>query len=175
MSHVTMPDLLVIEFSTERKAVAVRRTLLDMRQEYLIEPGDMVIATKCAAGQIRLNRLFRPLAADAASGLFWSCLIGLLFIVPLAGTGWSAPGGMLTDLGIDDDFLAEAGKALQSGNAALFLLIRRLTTDKVLAALRGSGARILRTSFDESKQAALQEALAGLRSVIAASGQPGKS
>jgi uncharacterized membrane protein len=170
-----MSDLLAIEYSTERKAAAVRRTLLDMQQEYLIEPGDAVIATKCALGEIRLNRLFHPMAAGAASGMFWSCLIGLLFMVPLAGAGWSAPDGRLTDLGIDDNFLTEAGKALQSGNAALFLLIRKLTTGKVLAALRVSGARVLRTSFDESKQAALQEALAGLRSVVAASGPPRKS
>ncbi|HEY2619684.1 MAG TPA: DUF1269 domain-containing protein [Acetobacteraceae bacterium] len=170
-----MPDLLVIVYSTERKAVAVRRTLLDMRQEYLVEPDDAVIATKCAPGQVRLNRLFHPLATGAASGLFWSCLIGMLFLVPLADTGWGAPGGRLKHLGIDGGFLTEAGKALQSGNAVLFLLIRMLTTGKVLAALRGSGARILRTSLEESKQAALQEALAGLRSVIAASGQPRQS
>jgi uncharacterized membrane protein len=34
-----------------------------------------------------------------------------------------------------------------------------MTTDKVLAALQGEGATVLRSSFDHSKEAALQEAL----------------
>ena len=53
--------------------------------------------------------------------------------------------------------------SLQSGNAALFLLIRKMTTDKVLAALRGAGGTVLPSSFDETKEEALQAALAGAR------------
>jgi uncharacterized membrane protein len=59
---------------------------------------------------------------------------------------------------------------LQSGNAALFLLIRKMTTDKVMAALHGVRGRVLRSSFDETKEEALQEALAGMRKVQAAAG-----
>jgi hypothetical protein len=39
-----MSDLLVIAFPTEAKAEEVRKKLLDMRQEYLIELGDAVVA-----------------------------------------------------------------------------------------------------------------------------------
>jgi uncharacterized membrane protein len=35
-----------------------------------------------------------------------------------------------------------------------------MTTDKVLADLRGVGGTVMRTSFDETKEAALREALA---------------
>ena len=49
---------------------------------------------------------------------------------------------------------------MQSGNATLFLLIRKMTTDKVLAALEGEGGTVIRTSFDESKEEALRAALA---------------
>jgi uncharacterized membrane protein len=41
------------------------------------------------------------------------------------------------------------------------LLIRKMTTDKVLAALQGEGGTVIRTSFDESKEAQLRAALAG--------------
>ena len=44
--------------------------------------------------------------------------------------------------------------------AALFLLIREMTTDKVLAALHGAGGTVMRSSFDETKEEALQAALA---------------
>jgi len=59
--------------------------------------------------------------------------------------------------------MKQAARTLQSGNAALFLLIRKMTTDKVLAALRGAGGTVLRSSFDETKDEALQAALAGAR------------
>ncbi len=56
---------------------------------------------------------------------------------------------------------------MQSGNAALFLLIRKMTTDKVLAALRGVGGTVMRSSFDETKEEALQAALAFARAASA--------
>ena len=56
--------------------------------------------------------------------------------------------------------MKDAAENLQAGNAALFLLIRKMTTDKVLAALQGEGGTVTRTSFDESKEAALRQALA---------------
>jgi uncharacterized membrane protein len=59
--------------------------------------------------------------------------------------------------------MRQAARTLQSGNAALFLLIRKMRTDKVLAALRGAGGTVLRSSFDETKEEALQAALAGAR------------
>jgi uncharacterized membrane protein len=37
--------------------------------------------------------------------------------------------------------MKDVAQTLQSDNAALFLLIRKMTTDKVLADLRGSTAR----------------------------------
>jgi uncharacterized membrane protein len=87
--------------------------------------------------------------------------------MPLAGAAVGAAsgalGGRLADLGIDDEFMKQAARTLQSGNAALFLLIRRMTTDKVLAALLGAGGTVLRSSFDETKEEALQAALAGVR------------
>ena len=69
----------------------------------------------------------------------------MLFLMPLAGTALGAAAGALSgalaDVGINDTFMKEAAQTLQSGDAALFLLIRKVTADKVLAACRGSAAR----------------------------------
>jgi uncharacterized membrane protein len=46
---------------------------------------------------------------------------------------------------------------------ALFLLIREMTTTKVLAGLRGAGGMATRSSFDETKTEALREVLAAAR------------
>ena len=166
-----MSDLLVIEFPSEEKAEGVREMLLAMQQEYLVELGDAVVAVKEANGRIKLNQLFQPVAQGALSGALWGSLIGLLFMMPLAGAALGAAsgalGGKLADLGINDEFMRQAARTLQSGNAALFLLIRKMTTDKVLAALRGTGGTVMRSSFDETKEGALQAALADLRAAAA--------
>jgi len=160
-----MADLLVIEYPTEAQAEEVRRKLLAMQKEYLIELGDAVVAVKQPDGNVKLNQLFQPVSSGAASGALWGALIGMLFLMPLAGAAVGAAsgalGGKLTDLGINDAFMRDAAKTLQSGNAALFLLIRKMTTDKVVAELRGSGGTVLRSSFDETKEATLQAGLAG--------------
>jgi uncharacterized membrane protein len=159
-----MADLVEIEFPSEEKAEEVRQKLLDMQKEYLIELVDAVIAVKQPNGHVKLNQLFNPTASGAVSGTFWGALIGLIFLMPLAGAAIGAAsgalGGALADVGIDDKFMKDAAQSLQSGNAALFLLIRKMTTDKVLAALHGEGGTVIRTSFDESREEALRAALA---------------
>ncbi len=159
-----MADLLVIEYPTEAQAEEVRRMLLGMQKEYLIELGDAVVAVTQPDGTVKLNQIMQPVKTGALSGALWGSLIGLIFLMPLAGAAVGAAsgalGGKLTDLGINDAFMRDAAKTLQSGNAALFLLIRKMTTDKVLAALKGSGGTVLRSSFDETKEEKLREALA---------------
>lgn len=166
-----MSDLLVIEFSSEEKAEGVREILFAMQKEYLIELGDAVVAVKDANGRIKLNQLFQPIAQGTVSGMFWSSLIGLLFMTPVAGAAIGAAsgalGGQLADLGINDEFVRRAARTLQSGNAALFLLIRKMTTDKVLAALRRADRTVIRSSFDETNEEVLQAALAGARAASA--------
>jgi uncharacterized membrane protein len=166
-----LSDLLVIEFPSEAKAEGVREMLLAMQREYLIELGDAVVAVKDDRGRVKLNQLFQPVAHGAVSGMLWGSLIGLIFMMPLAGAAIGAASGAfsgrLADLGITDEFMRQAARTLQSGNAALFLLIRKMTTDKVLAALRGAGGTVLRSSFDETKEEALRGALADVRAATA--------
>jgi uncharacterized membrane protein len=161
---MTMSDLVFIAFPSEEKAEEVRRRLLAMQREYLIELGDAVVAVKTADGNIKLNQLMNTTATGALSGAFWGTLIGLIFLAPLVGAAVGAAsgaiGGKLTDVGINDRFMKDAAGALQPGTAGLFLLIRKMTTDKVLADLRGTGGTVMRTSFDETKEAALRDALA---------------
>jgi uncharacterized membrane protein len=159
-----MSDLVFIAFPSEEKAEEVRKKVLALQKEYLIELGAAVVAVKNADGQIKLNQLVNLTAAGAASGALWGTIVGLLFLMPLVGTAIGAAsgalGGSLSDSGINDQFMKDAAGALQPGTAGLFLLIRKMTTDKVLADLRGVGGTVMRTSFDESKEAALREALA---------------
>jgi uncharacterized membrane protein len=151
-----MSDLVVIAFPTEAKAEEVQQKLLAMQKDYLIEMGDAVIAVKDANGHIKLNQLINTTAAGAVSGTFWGALIGLIFLMPLAGAAIGAAsgaiGGALTDIGLDDKWMKETAAAIQPGTAPLFVLVRKVTADKVLEALKGEGGTVLKTSFDHTKE-----------------------
>ena len=166
-----MAELVVIAFPNETQAEAVRQKLLAMQKEYLIELGDAVIAVKDDQGRIKLNQLLNTTTVGAVSGAFWGSLIGLIFLMPLTGAAIGAAsgaiGGKLTDVGINDKWMKDVAAAIQPGTAALFLLIRKVTADKVLEGLRGEGGTVLRTSLDHTKEAALQEALVGIQATTA--------
>ena len=141
------------------KAEQVRQKLLAMQKDYLIEMGDAVIAVKDAQGRIKLNQLINTTATGAISGAFWGTLIGLIFLMPLAGAAVGAAsgalGGALNDVGINDKWMKETAAAIEPGTAALFVLVRKATGDKVLEGLKGES--IIRTNLDDWRQKLLHE------------------
>jgi uncharacterized membrane protein len=102
-------------------------------------------------------------AADAISGALWGTLIGLIFLTRCSGWELAQPlaRSAANYVGINDEFMKSTASALKPGTAGLFLLIRKMTTDRVLADLKGAGGTVIKTSFDETKEALLREALAG--------------
>ena len=166
-----MSDLIVIVYPHEAKAEEMRQKLLKLQKEYLIELDDAVIAVKSPDGYVKLNQLISPTKIGAVQGSLWGLLIGAIFLLPVMGpavgalsgaalgAASGAIGGALTDLGIDDNFIKELASSIEPGNAALFLLVRKMTADKVLDAIQGTGGKILRTSLDHSKEQALRETL----------------
>ena len=158
-----MSDLIVIVYPTEDKAEAIRQKLLNLQKEYLIELSDAVIAVKQENGRVKLVQLIHPTAVGAISGGFWGLLLGSIFLMPLLGASIGAAsgalGGALSDFGINDGFMRELAINLKPENAALFLLIRSMTADKILDELRGTGGTVLRTSLDHAKEQALRDAL----------------
>jgi uncharacterized membrane protein len=72
-------------------------------------------------------------------------------------------------VGINDKWMKETAAAVQPGTAALFVLVRKVTADKVLERLKGEGGTVLKTSLDHTKEAALQAALAEVKATVPAS------
>ena len=109
-----MSDLVVIAFPSEAKAEEVRQKVLELQKDYLIELGDAAIAVKQPDGSVKLNQLVNTTAMGAVSGTFWGTLIGLIFLMPLAGAAIGAAsgafGGALTDVGVNDAFMKEVGR-----------------------------------------------------------------
>ena len=159
-----MSDLVAIVYPTEAKAEEVRQRLLKLQKEYLITISDAVIAVKTETGGIKLNQLVNTTAAGAISGSFWGLLVGVLFLNPIIGVAVGAAsgaiGGALSDFGINDAFIKELSSSLHTDNAALFVLIKNMTADKVLKEIKDAGGVVLKTSLDESKEQILRDALA---------------
>jgi uncharacterized membrane protein len=159
-----MSDLVAIVYPSEAKAEEVRQRLLKLQKEYLITISDAVIAVKTESGGIKLNQLVNTTAMGAMTGSFWGLLIGVLFLNPIIGVAFGAAsgaiGGALSDFGIDDAFMKQLSANLQTGNAALFVLIKHMTADKVLKEIKDAGGVVLTTSLDETKEKALRDALA---------------
>ena len=158
-----MPDLVIITYNSAETAEAARRKLFELQKEYLIELGDAVVAVREADGNVRLNQLINMTSVGAASGGMWGALIGLLFLNPLLGAALGAGAGALrgrfTDIGINDQFMKDAAAALTPGHAALCVLVRKVTADKVLPAMAAFGGKLLHTSFSAEQEAKLQDAL----------------
>jgi uncharacterized membrane protein len=158
-----MSNLVGIAYPDEAAAQEVARTLAELQSEHVIELDDMVVAVHEENGRIKLRQTFHPVAAGAAGGALWGGLIGLVFLAPLLGMAVGAAaggaGGAVADVGVDDAFMKELGAKLQPGAAAVFVLVRRSTPDKVLPRISEYGGEVLHTSLSEDAESTLREAL----------------
>lgn len=173
-----MSDLLVMAFDDEATGFEVRTELVKMQKEYLLEMEDAVVVTRPGAEDIQLHQSMNLTAAGALGGGFWGTLVGLLFLNPLVGAavgaGSGALAGWLTDYGINDDFMKEVGQKVTPGGSAVFILVRKMTADKVLERLKAYGhhGRVIQTSLSDADEARLREALAGKGAAMLADTPP---
>jgi len=163
----SMSNLVVIGYDDQFKAEEVRLMLWKMQKEYLIDLEDAVVAIKDDKGKLKLHQAVSLTAAGAMTGGFWGALIGLIFLNPLlglaVGAAAGAVSGTLADVGIDDKFMKELAETMHAGSSVLFILVRRATPDKVLAELKGTGGKVLKTSLSHDDEAKLQEALSAAK------------
>ncbi len=158
-----MSTLVMIGYENELQAEEVRLTLLKLHQEYLIDLADAVVVVRDENGRVKLRQLYNLTAAGAVSGGFWGALIGILFLNPLfgfaVGAAAGAISGALRDVGINDDFMKKLAETLKPGTAALCVLIRNLTPDKVVEEIQKFGGTVIKTNLSNEDEAKLQAAL----------------
>jgi uncharacterized membrane protein len=162
-----MSDLVVISFPDEQTAFELRAELTRLQKEYLIDMEDVVVVTKDDKGKVKLHQAVSLTAMGAVGGGFWGMLIGMLFLNPLlgaaVGAGAGALSGKLSDIGVNDEFMKQLAQDFKPGCAAVFVLVRKATGDKVmeeLKAFHGKG-KVLKTSLNKDEEAALREVLEG--------------
>lgn len=160
-----MSTLVAVVFNDEHTAFAMRAELARMQKELLIELEDAVVVTRDANGKTKLDQAVNLTSAGALGGGFWGMLIGMIFLNPLLGfalgAGAGALSGKFSDIGLDDKMMKDLASSFKPGSSALFVIVRRATTDKVLAGLKqfaGKG-KVFQTSLNKDDEAALRDAL----------------
>jgi uncharacterized membrane protein len=158
-----MSQLVVIAYPDEATAQQALGTLKQLSTEQLINLEDAAYVTRDMDGKPKLHQTQSLTGAGAAGGAFWGFLFGLLFFVPIfglaVGAASGALAGKLSDLGIDDKFMKELGDQIKPGTAALFLLVRSATADRVVPEMAKFGGTVLKTSLSTEQENQLKEAL----------------
>ncbi len=157
-----MANLVAIAYDDLAEAQQVMGTLGELTKEHSLTLDDAVIVEHRENGKMKLHQP-NLAGVGAAGGALWGGLIGLIFLVPLfgmaIGAATGAAAGALTDTGIDDKFMKELGEKLPEGGAAVFVLVREATADKVVPEIAKFGGHVLQTSLSNEQEEALQTAL----------------
>lgn len=160
-----MSTLVAVVFNDESTAFEMRGALVKMQQQYLLEMDDAVVVTRDPNGKARLHQAVSLTSVGAVSGGFWGMLIGLLFLNPLLGALVGAGAGAISakfrDIGVDDNMMKDVGVSLKPGTSALFVLLRKVTADKVLDGLKpfvGKG-KVFQSSLSKDDEKALRDVL----------------
>ncbi|MBC7144411.1 MAG: DUF1269 domain-containing protein [Thioclava marina] len=161
-----MSELLVMAHETEAAGFAMREELEALRKEGFFDAEDIVVVTREENGEVRLHQDTNTTALGAIGGAVWGGLIGLVFMSPVVGAaigaGAGAVAGHATDLGINDEFLRDAGQSLPLGGSAVFVLLRKGTAADMLERMQTLGhatGRVLKIPVPEDFHQRLETAL----------------
>jgi uncharacterized membrane protein len=97
----------------------------------------------------------------------------MLLLSPLLGAAVGTASGILAarliDIGIDDHFMKELAATFTPGSAALFVLVRRASREKVLGELKPFAGRtkLLQTTLTKDKEDELRRFVEGKREATA--------
>ena len=160
-----MSELVVLAFDRENGAQSMLDEVKNLQKQELIHLEDAATVVRGMDGKAKVQQANSLVGAGAFGGAFWGMLIGLLFWMPWLGMAIGAISGALSgkfaDIGVDDDFIKEAGRTIAPGTSALFLMVRDSTPDRVLDAIRGwPGVTVMRTSLSKDAEEKLREAFA---------------
>lgn len=155
-----MSDLIIAAYGSQNAAFRAGEGLAALQQEAGVEPEDIVVVTRTAAGRISVHQSLDLLTGRPIGGGRWAALIGMLFLDPRGPTG---SGHGLADqfraTGLDADFLQDVSQLLHGSAAALGIHVRMLGVDRVRARLRQitGDPRILHARLSAETEEALHD------------------
>jgi uncharacterized membrane protein len=160
--EVHMTELIVLAFNSEQGAQTALAELVQLQKQELIKLSDAATVVRKSDGKVKVKQAVDLVGAGALGGAFWGMLIGLIFLVPWLGLAIGAISGAIagrfSDIGIDDKFIKEVGTTVEPGHSALFLMVERMTEDRVLPQLQKFHPTVLRTNLSTEDEEKLKAA-----------------
>ncbi len=160
-----MSTLVAITYPSKQTAESALATLGQLQKQELISIKDAIIATNDGE-KIQLDQAVNLTGAGALGGAFWGGLVGLIFLMPLAGMAIGAASGALSgklsDYGIDDDFAKDLSSKVDPGQAALLLMADTDSPDRVVSEMKKHefGGEIIYTNLSSEDEQRLRDAAA---------------
>jgi uncharacterized membrane protein len=163
-----MSDLIVIGYPDEETAQKAWDELVRLQHDFLVDLEDAAVIRRDRNGKLHVTTpAHHAVAWGTFSGLFWGVLTGLIFLFPLAPLTGLAGGimgaalGAAGNLGIKDEFRQRVQDLVQPGTSAILVIVRKVTPDKFLEAMRPYGGTVLQTSLPHDAEQQLMKALHG--------------
>ena len=161
-----LPELIVLSFPTKLGAKNFLEDLIPLHEEHLIRIEDAALAAKDEKGRVHGGARTDLAAHGLLSGSLWGTLTGALFLEPFLGMILGGLIGMLTggvlnqaQSGISPRTVSHlANRTLEPNSSALFLLVSKMTLDKVAERMYRHDASIVRTSLSHRKERQLRAA-----------------
>jgi uncharacterized membrane protein len=163
-----MSTLIVLDFDGIHTADEVLNKVRSLQKEDLVDLEDACVVERDRTGKIHIKQAVNLTALGATRGgtwgALWGTLVGSLFLNPLAGMAIGAVAGAVSglrwpDYGIDNDFVRKLGETIPVDSSALFVLVKSVREDKVLAEIEPYKPRVLKTSLSDEDEAKLKAAL----------------
>src|SRR5512142_2962973 len=143
-----MSEMVVIGYPDEQTAEQAMNEVMRLQKDYMIELDQIAVVEEDKDGKFHTHTPVSPAAAGTTWGAFWGLLFGMLFFVPFLGMvmggAMGALFGGMAKAGLDKEWLQRVRDVLKPGTSALFLVIEKVTPDKVIDALRPYGGTVLR-------------------------------
>ena len=179
-----MAQLIVVGFKKDMyRASEVLNQLQNMDDDWVVDLHDAVAVYRDYNGKLRVDQSYQMTTGEGAGwGGLWGSLIGLTLAIPFTG-GATAPaaaalatgalaGGAIgagagamdaswwkDEFGIPDDFVKQIGGMVQSGDSAVFALLRSANPDVVAQTFRGYGGTILTATLSRDQQQKVEDVL----------------
>ena len=170
-----MATLVAIAYPDQTTAEEARQTVQGLEDDLVIQADQVAAISRDEQGKYHVTTTHggSSTGGGAAWGGFWGLLFGLLFFIPIVGmaigAGIGALFGHMGEHAIDKEFQEQVRDQVQPGTSALFMIIEKATPDKAIAALKGYGGTVIKTSLSDEDTQKLQEALTPSETVGAAS------
>lgn len=158
-----MSDLIVVSFENLEDARSAMRGLRDLEGNGQVEFEDTALVERAVDGSVHVkNELTGATETGAAIGALAGAVLSFLF--PVVGLAIGAVGGAavgaMFKTGVESSFVDEVKAKLSPGRSALFLVVRKGSTDAIVAALEPYKGEVIQTTLAPDAEEELRRVLA---------------